>query len=166
MGNERPRIAIPMSVLDIMVEAFAALGVLFNVVLVGYAWARLPAVIPSHFNTSGQIDGYGSKNSLVVLVALILVFYLLLSLLARFPHIYNYIIEITEQNAEVQYKLSVRLMRFLKLEFVLIFSYIQFAMVSTALNHKFLLGMFFLPVSLFMVSATLVFYIYRSIKGR
>lgn len=46
----------------------------------GYIWQTLPAIVPIHWNASGEIDGYGSKNLLILIPILLpLLTYLILS---------------------------------------------------------------------------------------
>ncbi|MGB2685524.1 MAG: DUF1648 domain-containing protein, partial [Olleya sp.] len=36
-------------------------------IYLAYIWNTLPETVPTHWNASGEIDGYGSKNSLLLI---------------------------------------------------------------------------------------------------
>ncbi len=86
---------------------------------------RIPETIPTHFNLQGEIDSYGSKSSLFLLPAFSTFIFILLSWINKYPHIFNYPVKITEENAETQYRIATRLMRIMKItiqtSFLLIF---------------------------------------------
>ena len=52
------------------------------------SWKKIPATVPLHFNLEGEVDRYGSKNELVLLVGILTVVnilvYLLLTNISRF----------------------------------------------------------------------------------
>ncbi len=119
--NPRPRINIVLSPLDNFLEitAYVLLGLMWATT--AYAYFILPVTIPIHYNASGEADGYGNKMFLLLLPLIPTVIFIGISFLARYPHIFNYMVPITEENALKQYTMAVRLLRFLKLSVVLIF---------------------------------------------
>jgi uncharacterized membrane protein len=85
---------------------------------------RLPEQIPSHFNARGVADDYSSKGFLFLLPVIATAMVVLLTILNRYPHKFNYIVKITEQNAPYQYKNAMLMINVLKLVTVLVFSVI------------------------------------------
>ncbi|WP_010247684.1 DUF1648 domain-containing protein [Acetivibrio cellulolyticus] len=166
MENKRPKIKISLTMLDIYLEVMAVIGVIIYVAILIYGWVKLPDIIPKHFNVSGQIDSYGSKSTLFILLPVIIFLYTLLTVMSRFPHIYSYPVEITQDNAEIQYTKAARLMRILKLVIVVIFTYIQYAIMNSALHQKSELGILFLPITLILVFVPLGYFIYQSVKNK
>lgn len=166
MGNDRPRIKIKPSGIDVLFEIISAIVLLFALGVTIYSWRQLPDIIPTHFNAVGKIDGYGGKGVTIFLIVVMGVMYALLTAIGKFPHIYNYVVEINQENAEIQYKYAVRMMRLLKMEIILLFTYIQFTVVKTAFSGGSNLGNWFLPVFLTVLFGTIGIYIYKSLKAR
>ena len=142
----RPKIALTFSLLDNTLELTSKI---FLVVLWGltlYTFIKLPGIIPAHFNASGQVDSYGNKMTLLVLPVLATIIYFGLTQLCKHPDIFNYTTKITEQNAERQYTIATRLLRFLKLTVLLLFSFIILFTYLTTIGVTSGLGFWFLPL--------------------
>lgn len=100
------------------------------------AFFAMPEVIPTHFGLSGKPDAFGSKTGFWALPAIALILNAGMSVLALYPHKFNYMITITETNAEYQYRAARYLLRVLKININLIFFYIQFVTYRTALGES------------------------------
>lgn len=164
MQSKRPKLQIPLSKFEIFIELISVIIFIMNFIMVILAWNKLPSIIPSHFNAAGEIDGYGSKATLLILIPVIAILYAGLTLLANYPYIFNYAVEINEQNAEFQYRLARTFVRILKAELVMIFIYLEYSIIMSAFNSKLGLGITFLPISLVAVFGSIGYYIYRSVK--
>ncbi len=115
MNENRPRITIEWSPAAWLVEALALAMLIACVALVAAAWSGLPATIPVHFDALGKPDRTGPRETLLLLPAIHLVLYVLLTVVARFPHLCNVPFRITPENAARQYQLVVGMLRFVKL---------------------------------------------------
>ena len=117
----RPQLKLHPTKLDKGLEAtaFGLLTVLWILILV--IFPSLPEQIPVHFSLSGKVDNYGGKNTIMILGIVPSIILLLLTILNRYPHIFNYSVEVTEENAFNLYSSATRLVRFLKVCIVLIF---------------------------------------------
>lgn len=166
MVKQRPKLKIPLRVFDYFLEISSTALILFCLTFIFVMWNQLPDRVATHFNFAGQADSYGSKNELLILLPVLLLLYILLTVLNRFPHIYNYVVEITENNAERQYRFARRFITILKTEIIMILTYIQFATLQSAKYGSFTLGMFFLPITLLMVFGTIGIYIVLSVKAK
>jgi uncharacterized membrane protein len=91
-----------------------------------------PATIPTHFNIQGVPDSYGGKASFIFLPIVGIVLY---TLLARYPHIYNYPRPITQENSARQYRLARTLLLWLNLVVCWLFAYIQWGTIQAALHQ-------------------------------
>ena len=118
----RPKIKLTLSPLDNKLELTSKIFLIVMWGLTLYTFLKLPTTIPTHFNASGQADGYGNKVTLIILPILATIIYLGLTQLNKFPHIFNYMTKITEDNAQKQYTIATRMYRFLKLSILVIFS--------------------------------------------
>jgi hypothetical protein len=119
----RPIIKPPMTRVDIAMEAIALAGIVVNIVIAIYGAMSLPDVIPTHVGPSGGIDSYGNKWMLIVFMSVInIALYALITLVNRYPHVFNYPVIITKENAPGLYRIAQRMIRWLKLVFCWLFA--------------------------------------------
>ncbi len=165
MELERPKTTpIPTST-DKLVEA---LGWLILLALWGWTithYSSLPETIPTHFNAAGEADGFGSKVSLIALPVIASVLFIGLTILNRFPHIFNYPTAITQDNALRQYTLATRMLRYLKLVLVMVFGGIEFMTIQHATRKAAGLGAWFLPLTLVLVFLPLIYFVVKSVQS-
>lgn len=165
-NEPRPRLKLRLSSHDHVVEF---LGLSFMIILIAipiFYYNQLPERIPTHFNTAGEPDGYGGKTSLFLLPAIGFLMYILLTVLAAFPHIYNFPVKITTENAEVQYRLATRLLRVLKTVILILFSFISWMTVRAAAGSVLGLGKMFLPVFFILIFGVVIIYLVQSMNNR
>jgi uncharacterized membrane protein len=146
-------------------EAIAAIGLLGLLAVVAWYWVDLPARVPMHFNAAGQADRWGSKRELLFVPVIAVVIYLLLSVLGRFPQLYNYPWPITEANAAEQYRLARRLILDLKALMPAVFCVITFAVCLGAKGTQ-ILGVWFLVSSLGAVFGLIGSYFVAAYRAR
>jgi len=120
--ERRPVIKLSLSLSDKIAElsGFFFLLVLWALVLLNYH--HLPETIPNHFNSSGQADGYGPKSSIFELPISGTILFALVTLVNRFPQFFNYLNKITPENALEEYTRATRMLRYLKLFMLIIFT--------------------------------------------
>ncbi len=135
-NNNRPIIKIEPTVLDKIIDAVALVFLLLMLAMVFQYYPDLPNKIPTHFGINGQVDSVGSKNTILLLPAFAIVLFVLLQVLGRFPHKFNYMVKITPMNAERQYRLGTRIMRFTNLFVMLVFYYINFKIIKIAIKQQ------------------------------
>jgi uncharacterized membrane protein len=105
-----------MTKLETVLEILTVPLVLFNFFILATYWQSLPKVVPTHFDLAGTANGWSTKNTLWVLAGFGLFNYLTTTIVSRFPHTFNYIWPITEQNATKQYILARKFLAILKME--------------------------------------------------
>jgi len=157
-NGPRPRIKLKLSSHDYVIEF---IGLSFLIILIAipiFYYNQLPESIPIHFNAEGNPDGFGAKRTLFILPATGIMMYIILTVLTAFPHIYNFPVAITPENAEVQYRLATRLLRILKTVILILFSFIGWMSVRTAAGDASGLGKIFLPAFLFMTFGVIIIY--------
>ena len=126
-------------------------------------WGKAPDMVPTHFNFKGEIDAYGSKNTLFILLPIVIIAYTGLAVLSKYPQVCNYCIEITPRNKEKQYSMASTFIRVINVEIVAIFFYSQVS-IAIAMNNGKGLSIAFLPIALFILFGSIGFYIYKSVK--
>ncbi|MEN8886332.1 MAG: DUF1648 domain-containing protein [Winogradskyella sp.] len=159
MAAERPKLKIPFKTVDICIEIASIMVLLlmwFHLIL---AFGNLPDTVPSHFNAAGQPDNYSGKGFLWFLPALGTLMYVGLFIINRYPHLHNYMVNITEENALIQYRFSTRVLRVVNFLCVLMFAYINYQIVIGAKNNTSSLGIGFL-ITIVVMSILLPVFIY------
>lgn len=162
--EKRPKIKIRYSIYEIIIDLISIAAIIINVYLLLKHYKALPNVIPTHFSGAGAPDGYGSKNSILILAGINFIMYIFLTTLSRFPRIYNYLKPITKENAEYQYKCARQLIIIIKAEFAIIFTYVGWNSIKVALEKVSGLGIWFLPIILVVIFGTLAIYIRKCLK--
>lgn len=164
--SDRPYIKIQLSLLEKILEGISVLciGAIIGVLFIN--WMSLPDRIPIHFGISGSPDSWGDKIKLIYIPIVMLFIYVLLTIVARFPHTFNYLVEITQGNAKIQYQNARKMILWLKVEVIFVFGYIELITILVAHNKKSGLDVWFLPVFLILLFGTIVYHFVKMIKNR
>lgn len=164
--GKRPILNIPYSQLEVMLEVIAAAGLIVLIVFVIISWPELPDQIPSHFGASGLPDAWSRKLSIWSLPGIGAGLYLLLTIVSKFPHTFNFPWAVTEENAERQYQIGRTMVVSLKAELTWLFTYIEFGVIQVAMGKTNGLGMLFLPITLIIVFGTIAICLFKGYKAR
>lgn len=148
-----------------IIDILGVILTLFLVVIIFMHWKDAPDIIPIHYNIRGEIDGYGSRNIILYILPIALIIYMVMSILGRYPQIYNYAVKITPKNKQNQYNMASTFMRVINIEVMLIFVSMQMKL-DTASTSNSNLFMLFLPIELIIIFGSIAFYIYKSIKNK
>jgi uncharacterized membrane protein len=162
----RPKIQVKLSKFDKALESASIIVLIVMFLFSIYAFITLPSTIPIHFNASGKVDDYGGKGTILILLLIVSVIYFGMSKLSQYPHIFNYATIITEANAAYQYQLATRLIRFLKLALVIIFTVIILMIYLTNYGISEGLGIWFLPITLCIVGIPILLTLIQSSKTK
>ncbi|MBS1731690.1 MAG: DUF1648 domain-containing protein [Bacteroidetes bacterium] len=164
MDKSRPVIQLKVSRLDRLLELLAAGLLLFTWLYCLYRYSSLPQVIPIHFDLEGKPDNYGSKLSLFLFPGIITLVYVLLTVLNRHPHVYNYMQRITAENAAEYYTSATRLIRVIK--FVITFFTMLLAIYitgSASKGHSYL-PWWLMPAFVLAMILPVIFHVIRRSK--
>jgi uncharacterized membrane protein len=162
--NARPKIEIGLTTSDKILEIVGWISVIFIWALTILKYPSLPESIPTHFNASGQVDDYGGRGTILFLPVLGTILFGGLTILNKYPHIFNYPVPVTEENAERQYRNAIRLIRYIKLILVLTFLAIEFMTIQTAAGKSTGLATWFLPAMLVVLFVPIAFFIFKAVK--
>jgi len=143
---KRPKIKVPLQQLDIVLELVTISLLLLTCIYAIVQYSNLPETIPTHFNAAGEADDFGHKSSIFFIPAIGIALYLLLFILNKYPHMHNYMVNITEENALKNYRFSTRILRFVNVFCVTLMAYITFVIIKSSEGEKFAIGKWFLPV--------------------
>ena len=163
---KQPKIKIQKTSFDKFLEWLGISGLLLLIMLPAYYFPQLPDIIPTHFGINGQPDAFGSKYQLWILPAVGIVLFTGLSILARFPHVFNYPGKITPENAAEKYRMAAQLIRVLNVFLVFVFVYITFTAIRTAQGKQEGLGNWFIILFVLLISFIMGFFLYQLMKER
>ncbi len=158
--ERRPRIRPPRSPVEVVCLLVTTIGLLALLGLTVYWWPTLPAIIPTHFGIDGKPNAYGSKATILLLPALLLLLTVGFSALARYPWIFNYPVVITAENAARQYRRGRTVLTVVNALMAALFAVIQWQIIQAALGAT--TGAFLSPtiiiaiVALVLVSAIIL----------
>lgn len=162
--NSRPRLRVELTAADRFLEWIGAAILLFLIGFSVFAYLHLPEIIPTHYDLRGQTDANGSKTSIFTLPLVALVLFVGMSILNQYPHHFNYLTEITPENAPQQYKNATQMIRIAKLCIVLIFNIIAVSTYLVAAQHIPNLTVWLVPAVLLLSFAPLVWFMIRSAR--
>lgn len=128
------------------------------------SYSELPDIIPIHFNGAGLADRFGEKGNILILPLIATAIFTILTILNRFPNLFNYPITITKDNAFRQYLNATRMIRYLKLMIVAVFGFITIQTIRSAKGETEGLGIWFLPVMLTLFFIPLAYFISQSFR--
>ncbi len=162
--KSRSPVSVKPSLLDRTVEAASWLVLAGTWILVLRHYETLPDAIPAHYGFTGDPTRLGGKAGILLLPLIGVILLGKLTVLGAFPHIMNYPVTITKENALRQYANAILLLRFLKLSIALSFGLITVMTIQTALGHAGGLGGWFLPLFLILVFVPVIFFLVRSYR--
>src|SRR5690606_14260879 len=129
-------------------------------------YTNLPDTIPIHYNGARQADGFGGNATIVTLPLSATDLFTGPTSMNKFPHVFNYPTNITQDNALRQYTNTTRLIRYLKFIIVIIFELIAFKTIQNANGQVDGLGIWFLPLTLGLIFIPLTYYIIKTLKTK
>ncbi|WP_307992140.1 DUF1648 domain-containing protein [uncultured Clostridium sp.] len=152
--------------INVIIDVISAILMIIMIAGTFLIWKNAPDIVPTHFNFKGEVDNYGSKDTIFLLLIIAAVCYGGMAVLSKYPQIYNYCVEITSRNKEKQYLMAQTFIKLLNLETVIILLYIQLKSGTMMINGSENLSIVFLPITLIVLTATIVIYIWQSRKNK
>ena len=162
----RPKIKLDLTTADKTIEIVGWFLVVAVWGLTITNYSNLPDTIPTHYNGAGQTDGFGGKAIILTLPLIATILFIGMTILNKFPHVFNYPTNITQANAFRQYTNATRLIRYLKLVIVLIFGLIAFKTIQNANGEADGLGIWFLPLTMGLIFIPLTYFINKAFKTK
>jgi len=157
---DQPKINIEPARIDQILEILGWAVLLLLWILAIYDRSRLSGDVAINFKSAGWGDNSGSRSALLVLPLTGTFLLLAMTVLNRFPHVFNYPVPITAENAPAQYTTATRMLRLMK---------IAVAAVFTAINRSIFngagAGVWFLPLILVIFTALAVYFVNQPVKA-
>ena len=152
---------IPKKNYYIIVEICCLICLIGTLLFLIINWNSIPDEVPGHYNAVGEIDGVTGKYSLIILLMINWVMYIGMSVIERFPQIWNTGVKVTEENKYRVYCILKDMLKMTKLIIVILFTYLTINSARAMHLHP-----WFTPVSLILVFGTLIFYIIKLLKNK
>ena len=146
--KERPKLEIPKTMTEKVANIIGYsifIGALIYMII---TFPFLPAEVPAHFGADGEVNRYGSKYEMIVLVVTPLFLIPGLEVLERFPEIHSYPRRMDESNIEEFYLHSRILANFAKNGTMIVFAIIFIEIINYGLIGTSTFGSFLLPLIL------------------
>lgn len=164
--RNRPVLHLPRTPFETLLEALTLLGIIVMLALAVWAYFALPAIIPTHYNFRGVPDAYGGKAGLLVLPIIAICLAIVLTILSRYPHRYNYPWPITPENAPRQYALARLLMHALTVELVWMFCVLQWLLIQAAQSYSAGSILLMVPAIVLILFVTIILYLRAAARAR
>ncbi len=159
----RPKITIKLRAID---KVLNAIGYLAIMLMWGYLfinYKKIHTKVPIHFNLAGNFDNIGSKTTLFILPVIATFIVVSISIINKYPEVFNYTLNITRDNALQQYSSATRNLRMAKVFVAIIFFLIEFQIIQNSLGkNTAFIKWWFLPVFVVVICAPYYYYNYRS----
>jgi len=163
--NKQPVIEMKRTGFEKMMDIIGLIVFGISLIYLLTQWSSLPDKVPIHYNLAGVPDGWGGKWTIIILPVIGIVMWIGFYFLGKVPHTHNYI-GLTQENAKRLYKNSQFTLNILRNECLIFFAGISFETVRTAEGEAMLLGVWALPVFLFVLLGSLACLFMRGLRLR
>lgn len=160
--TERPILAVPKTKMEVLHDVISAVVLISMFAYLFFLWPSLPETLPIHFNAKGQADGWSGRGTLFLLPVIISLVFLGLTILRKYPHKFNYLRQISAENAARHYRLAITALSWIKIEIVVLFAYVQWKIIQSAVEGADRMGSWFMPFFLLLFLVTVITYAVRS----
>ena len=160
----RPKFKPQLTQNDWILEIAGWLTLLALWIVTLWYYTELPVLIPIHFDLAGNINDEGSKITIFILPLFGSIIFTGMTLLNRYPHLFNYPVKVTVENAERLYTTASRLIRYLKFATVFIFTIISFLTVQNSMGRLEGLSVWIIPLMVVMIFVPLIIAIIKMFR--
>lgn len=149
--------------MDTMAEVIAVLGVVACIALIVVFWQSLSAIIPTHFNIAGQVNGYGPKTELLKPMGLGLILYLALTAVVVFRHQLNAIFRVTDKLPDSKYVILRGMLSWFKAEIVWSCALMEAVLINAGMQYHYSLALI-LPLPVIVIILTFLYYAAKLVR--
>jgi hypothetical protein len=164
--EERPILKIGMTLADKFMEIVVLLVLIAFWIVTFLKFQELPVTPGANRPLETDAGNIDAKGWMFFLPVICSVFYLGMTILNKYPHMFNYPTKITNQNAEEKYAVATRLIRYLK--FILVPAFFLVAWLSSPKANQSLSGLvpWFLLLFAGLIYVPMVYAIFKLLKSR
>lgn len=139
--QKQPNLSFPVNKWVHVLNGLSILCIVGSVIFLIIAFRNLPDTIPVHFH-AGEADRSGNKALIFIIPAITIVVFISMYLVSKAPHIFNYPITITKENAVRIYPVSQLFMTIINFEIVFLFSCLSIDFVTHNFGTWFFVTLF------------------------
>lgn len=161
--KKRPKLNFKITPLEFILNVFTLTAFIGSIIYLIVVWGALPAEVPAHYNSLGEIDHWGSKWELIILPIISVLLWTGLTILEKYPHLYNYI-KLTKDNVRGQYLNGRLMVNVIKNATILIFVYLDWESIQIALGNTNSLSSWFTPIFFILLFVPIIYFIIRSFR--
>lgn len=144
---------------DIAVNIACVLLLSGIVIYLAVNWSKIPEQIPGHYNVYGVVDRWTNKGELLIPPIVGWIMFIGLTVIGRYPQIWNTGVTITAENRERVYRVIKNMLGTMKLIMCAVFTILT---LNSATAKG--LPIWFLPVFLVLTFGTIIFSIVRLLQ--
>ena len=108
--------------IDIVINIICLVMIIGCIAMVVVSWSSLPDKIPTNFGLAGEITGYSSKATILIMPIIMIISFAMLTVVEFFPQSWNTGVKVTYRNREAVYRIIRNLLISLKLVLTVIFA--------------------------------------------
>lgn len=164
--SQRPKIDVPKTHWDYVADALAVLGAIGSAWLLVNIWAPLTGDLPDVLVPGGEPISLDDRWIATLPLSMVTVNYVLLRMLARVPHYFNYPWPITPENAALQYRFFRSMVFWLNVIVVWMLLLIVWSQIRVSLGQTDSFPIVLVIGSLLLIHAVLGIFIYRAYRNR
>lgn len=128
------------------------------------AFPFLPPEVPMHFGSGGEVNRYGSKYEMIILIVIPFFIIPMLEALERFPEMHNYPKRMNEANIEAFYLNSRKLLNSTKNGVLIIFAVIFIEITKYGILEQSTFGVFMIPLILVLALGPIAWAMFKRRK--
>lgn len=127
-----------------------------------FIYSSLSQRVPIHYNLLGEPDNYGDKNSIIGLLIAHTFLVIMIALLNRVPHTFNYPHPITRENYQQHYYLATQFLRFINFGISIVFASLFLQTIAHGLDLETLKNLPILFILILVMLFPTVWYFYKA----
>ena len=154
----RDRKKKPITLSDRILELVAAAMAVLLLILTGVLYSQAPETVPTHFNLSGDADGWGGKGFYWILAAIMLVCMIICASAAYNRKLVNLPIRLKEPVFYRQIGLISRMCRIMTITFGFIWLAVLLAMSASFIGMSESVAVALIPLSVVLMLGVVMFY--------
>ncbi|WP_199246438.1 DUF1648 domain-containing protein [[Phormidium] sp. ETS-05] len=151
---------------EMALEIIAVIAIVANVLLVIRYWSELPATVPMHFNIKGEADLFGPKVTIWIGTAIAIACYILMTFIAKSPDNWNYPVPLNPANADIQYKIGMDMLIWMKAEMMVMLAFIEWQVIRVAVGKAETVNVIGVFAILAVLIATSVYYLLQAMSNK
>lgn len=136
MFDSHPKIQLTKTKNERYLELASYVLIAFQIIYISSNYSSLPETVPTHLDLNGKVNRFDDKSFIWTMPILGFAVTFVLFWLNKFPHWFNYIHKVTEDNAEKTYRYTSNFIRLLVLAINILCVVISYNIVNMSINNE------------------------------